>query len=502
MRRIFGYALLLLLSSQIAFTQTPVEKLDRYVEKTRKIWKVPGLSISVVKGDKIILSKGYGVRERGKPGRVDTKTLFGAMSTTKAMTAAALGMLVDEGKLKWNDKVTKHLPAFKVADPYVTKELRIRDLLTHNAGLGNADFLWAWTPGMPAEKVVSRMQYAKPAYSFRSGFVYQNIMYLVAGHVIEKISGKSWEEFVKTRLFVPLGMNDTFANYELSRGYKNRSLAHYEIDGKIAMIPEMSADEIAPAGAVWSTSDDIGKWVRFMLGNTTVDGRQLLKPVTHNELIKPQVIIPRKQFYPTASVTKPKWTTYGFGWFQHDYRGEMINFHTGSLPGRTAIIGLMVDKQVGVYIFGNVDHAEVRHALMYKAFDLFAFDDDSRDWSAEFLPLYQNLKEKGEKAQKTREDQRTRNTSPSLSEAEFAGKYHDVFYGDVEVRSNRGKLRLIMSPEVKADLNHWHFDTFEAVWDTKWWGKNLISFGLNPITRKVESITVSGVKFARESDSK
>ncbi len=488
---------LILTFCQLVLSQTNTQKFDEYVEKARKDWNVPGLSIAVVKDDKVVFSKGYGIRELGKNEPVDTKTLFGSMSTTKAMTVAALAMLVDEGKVKWTDKVIQHLPEFKVADPYVTKELTIRDLLTHNAGLGNADHLWAWTPSMPADEILSKMQYAEPAYSFRDGFVYQNIMYLAAGRVIERISGKSWATFIKERLFDPLGMKSTFPTYALSKGYKNRSIAHFEIDGKIQPISESLADQIGPAGSVWSNAEDISKWVSFMLGNTTVNGKQLLKPETYQEILKPHVIVPIADFYPTTAATKPNWTTYGFGWFQHDYRGEMVNFHTGSLAGRTAIIGLLTKKKVGVYVFGNVDHAEVRHALMYKVFDLFGFDDDSRDWSAELNTLYAGLKAEGEKAQKAVEALRQKNTKTSLPLSEYAGKYQHPFYGNIEIRNVNGKMRVIMSPEVQGDLNHWHYDTFEAAWDTKWMGKSLITFGLNPISRKVQTVNAGGVEFAR-----
>jgi CubicO group peptidase (beta-lactamase class C family) len=496
-KKLFVCFLVVLALSPFVFSQSTTQKLDKYVEKARKDWNVPGLSITVVKDDKVIFAKGYGIRELGKKDPVNTKTLFGAMSTTKAMTVAVLAMLVDEGKVNWDDKVIKHLPEFKVSDPYVTKEIKIRDLLTHNAGLGNADHLWGWTPSMPADQVVSKMQYAEPAYSFRDGFVYQNIMYLVAGRVIERVSGKSWEEFLKERLFDPLGMKNTYATYGLSNGYDNRSIAHFEFDGKIQPISESLADGIGPAGSVWSNADDIGKWVSFMLGNTTVNGKQLLKPETHREILKPHVIVPVKDFYPTTAVTKPNWTTYGLAWFQHDYRGEMVNFHTGSLAGRTAIIGLLADKKVGVYIFGNVDHAEVRHALMYKVFDLFAFDDDSRDWSAELFTLYAGLKEKAKKAAKSVEGLRKENTKPSLPMSDYTGRYHDRFYGDVEIKSVDGKMRIVMSPEMQGDVNHWHYDTFEVSWDTKWWGTSLIAFDLNPITRKVASIKFGGIEFAR-----
>src|SRR6185436_15526376 len=238
MKKLLLPILALLAFSQLVSAQNSVEVFDKYVDAARQEWNVPGLSIAVVQDGKVLLSKGYGIKELGKNEPVDAETPFGSMSTTKAMTAVTMGMLVDEGKVSWDDKVTKYLPDFRVADAYVTSELRIRDLFTHNAGMGNADFLWGWTPELSAAEIVKRMQYARPAYPFRGGYTYQNIMYAIAGQVIEKVSGMSWDRFVTERLFVPLGMKNTFPTYERSRAYQNRSKAHYDVDGKIIVIPE------------------------------------------------------------------------------------------------------------------------------------------------------------------------------------------------------------------------------------------------------------------------
>lgn len=499
MKKISLSVFISLLLAGILLAQNSVEILDKYVESSRKTWRVPGLSIVVVKDGSVVLSRGYGIRELGKDDKVDSETLFGAMSTTKAMTAAALGMLVDEGKVRWDDKVVKYLPYFRVGDPYVTSELKVRDLLTHNAGLGNADFLWIWTPELSSDSVVRRMQFAQPAYSFRGGFIYQNIMYLVAGQVIEKASGKPWEQFITERLFGPLGMRNTFPNYETSKFYQNRSTAHFDIKGKIQPIPENVADAIAPAGAVWSTSDDIGKWLNFMLGNTTVNGRELLKPATYAEILKPQVIVPLNGFYPTAKLTKPHWMTYGFGWFQHDYRGEMVQFHTGSLDGRTAIIGMIPDKKVGVYIFGNLDHAELRHALMYKVFDLFAFNDNSRDWSTEIKAMYDEIRTNGEKQADATKAKRVLNTLPSLPLSSYAGVYSDPFYGAITVEIIDGKLRLSVGKDSSAQLEHFQFDSFRAVWNKAWWGESFITFQLSPIGPAVTSLSLDGAVLNKET---
>ena len=489
--------LLCLVLVAAAIAQPSVDAFDRYAESARTTWNVPGMSIAIVQDGKVLLAKGYGVRELGKETPVDADTLFGAMSTTKAMTAVTMAMLVDEGKISWDDKVVKHLPDFRVADAYITAELRIRDLFTHNAGMGNADFLWSWTPELPSDEIVKRMQYARPAYPFRGGYTYQNIMYLVAGQVIEKVSGMPWEQFVATRLFGPLGMKNTFASYHASSGYQNRSLSHYVVDDKTIVIPENTADPVAPAGAVQSTANDIAKWIDFMLGNGTVDGKQLLKPVTKQMLLTPQIVVPPGEFYPTVALTKPHWTTYAMGWFQHDYRGEMVNFHTGSLAGRTAIVGLIPDKKFGIYIFGNTDHAEVRHALMYKAFDTFVFGDNGRDWSKEMKTLYDGLEAQGKKRADASKAKRAKDTKPSLPLAAYAGKYADPFYGEVEVTFVDGKLRMSVSKQRSAELEHWHYDTFQANWGQKWRGESLVSFTLNTVSGDVDAINLGGAQFRR-----
>ncbi len=497
MKKLYISFLLCLVLTAAAIAQPSVEAFDRYAEAARTTWNVPGMSIAIVQDGKVLLAKGYGVREIGKETPVDADTLFGAMSTTKAMTAVTMAMLVDEGKVSWDDKVVKHLPDFRVADAYITAELRIRDLFTHNAGMGNADFLWSRTPELPADEIVKRMQYARPAYPFRGGYTYQNIMYLVAGQVIEKVSGTPWEQFVATRLFAPLGMKNTYASYNASTPYQNRSSSHYVIDDKTTVIPEMTADPVAPAGSVQSTANDITKWVDFMLGNGTVDGKQLLKPGTKHMLLTPQIVVPPGDFYPTVVLTKPHWTTYGMGWFQHDYRGEMVNFHTGSLAGRTAIIGLIPDKKFGIYIFGNIDHAEVRHALMYKAFDTFVFGDNGRDWSKEMKTLFDGLEAQGKKRADASRSKRAKDTKPSLSLAAYAGKYADPFYGEVEVTFADGKLRMGVSKQRIAELEHWHYDTFQAKWGQKWRGESLVSFTLNSVTGEVDAINLGGAQFRR-----
>ncbi|HEY4206881.1 MAG TPA: serine hydrolase domain-containing protein, partial [Puia sp.] len=364
---------------------------DDEIRKAMVLWRTPGLSVVVVKDDEVVFRKGFGVVEAGKPGLFTSGTVGVCASTTKAMTAVCIAMLVDEGKLQWSDKLKDIFPEFSLYDPYVSSEMTVRDLLTHSAGLGNTDGLWEY--GYSREEIVRRLHLVPPAYTFRSSFIYQNCMYIVAGELIRKISGQRWEDFITHRLFEPLGMRHTYASYTLSAGEPSHEVPHYIIDDSVRSIPIVEYGSVGPAGGVWSCADDMDKWMRFMLDSARVDGRYLLRTGTWSELFKPQAFVPANEFYPTAKLTHPSWTTYGLGWFQEDYRGKMVQFHTGSLDGVVAIIGLIPSEHFGIYILGNLDHSEIRHALMYKAMDLWVWSDNSRDWSAECFALYKKIRD-------------------------------------------------------------------------------------------------------------
>ena len=459
-----------------AQSKTLIKKLkefDAYVESSRKQWDAVGLAVTVVKDGEVIFKKGYGVKELGKSEAVDNNTLFACASTTKAMTATCMGILVDEGKVAWSDPVIKYLPEFQLYDPYATRELTIRDLFLHNSGVGNTDFLWSLM-NISSEEVIERMRLVEPTYSLRSSFIYQNIFYLAAGQVIEKISGQSWEEFIKERIFTPLGMAHTVPTLGAIRN-TNKTMPHMNVDGKMRVIEDMSADAIGPAGSVWSSIEDISRWALCMIDSGKYAGGRLVKSETWKEMMKVQTIVPPDQFYPTAQLTKPNWMTYGMGWFQHDYKGRKVNFHTGSLSGSIAIHGQIPAERIAVYVFGNTDHVEVRHALMYKAFDLFALGGTT-DWSTDFLKLYTVLSKAGEAAQKENEKSRVANTKPSLPLTDYAGIYKDKLYGQFEVKAMGDKLEISINNIAKATLSHWHYDTFRGPFSKAWYGEATLQF--------------------------
>ena len=480
MKRASWFLAAAFLSAASAAAQTPPQdskaaELDSYVAQAVKDWHATGLAIAVVKDGRIVFEKGYGVREVNKPAPFDTTTLSAIASTTKAITAAAMGMLVDEGKVKWDDPVTKHLPSFQLYDPYVTREITIRDLLTHRAGLGNADYLWALSD-LPANEMINKLRLIKPAYSLRSSFIYQNVMYVTAGQVIAAASGMPWDQFVQTRIFNPIGMKNSYPLAKLVPANANAATPHFRYGGDtIVAIRRDMAQAIGPAGDIWSSVSDMSKWMLFLLDSARVNGKRLLKPETFAELFTPQVMVPPDEFYPTAQLTKPHWMTYGLGWFQHDYQGRMLDFHTGSLNGMIAIIGLVPDERFGVYILSNVDHVEVRHALMYKAIDLY-LGNPSRDWSKELRALYDARRSSGDSARAAGIARRIKGTKPSLALSKYAGVYEDPLLGRVSVSDRNGKLRLDAGAALEGDMEHWQYDQFRARYDDRWQGTDIITF--------------------------
>ena len=454
------------------------DELDQFIEKARVEWEVPGLAVAIVKDGKTLLSKGYGEQEIGSGKAVNSQTIFVNASTTKAMTAFAMALLVDQGKVDWDDKVVEHLPEFQLADPYATNELRVRDLFTHSAGLGNADFLWV-NNDLNQEEILYQMRYLEPSYPFRGGYTYQNIMYLAAGKLLEKVSGVSWDQFIKENIFQPLGMNRSFPYLRIAKKQENRSSPHQEINGEVQAIQDTDADAIGPAGSVWSCVEDMAKWMTFLLDGAKIGDKVFLKPSTFKELFEPQIIIPYERFYPSKQLTKPHWTTYAMGWFQHDYQGRFVSFHTGSLAGRVAILGLVPDEKLGVFVYGNLGGAELRHAIMYKTFDLFGAKDPNIDWSKALKEIYDKSDQDYDKRQNELLAKRVEGTKPSKSLEEYTGDYSDIYYGAVEVILKEDQLHLKWSSKTELKLEHWHYDIFRGHYAKAWYSPDFIQFKMN-----------------------
>jgi CubicO group peptidase (beta-lactamase class C family) len=357
--------------------QGPLQGLEAYVEQGMRVWEVPGLALAVVKDDSVVLARGFGTRTLGRDEPVDEHTSFAIASTTKAFTATAVALLVDEGKVRWDDPVSMHVPGFQLANG-LGAQLTVRDLLTHRTGLPTSDFLW-YASGSTTDDILHRMRFLRPFASPRSRYMYNNTAYMVAGQVVQSASGMPWGEFVRTRILQPLGMRETLTGFVGLDARGNVATPHLEIDGAIQPIRYLNFDNIGPAGSMNSSVHDVARWIRFQLADGEWEGRRLLSQTQHREMLSPQFVIPQAQYYPAAQLAKPNFTAYGLGWFMQDYRGRKLAMHTGSIDGMTALVAMVPEERLGLVVLINLDHAELRHALMYRIIDAY-LGGPERDW--------------------------------------------------------------------------------------------------------------------------
>ena len=471
------FLLVLLLAGPSARAQqAPLAGLDEYVNQSLKDWSVPGLAIAVIKDDRIVLAKGFGVRELGKPEPVDERTVFAIGSSSKAFTSAAIAMLVDDKKLKWDDPAAQFLPGFQLYDPYVTRELTVRDLLTHRVGLERGDQLWYATT-FDRGDILRRIRYLKPSSSMRSKFGYQNIMFLAAGQVVRSVSGQEWDDFVRERIFVPLGMKDTSTSIQTLPRSHDVATPHSKFDGQIVPIPYRNIDNIAPAGSINSNVLDMAQWVRLHLGNGTYEGKPLVSPGSVKEMSTPQTVIRLEgqmaRLYPEAH-----FLNYGLGWFLSDYRGRKLVEHGGSIDGMRALVAMIPEEKLGVVILTNLSGTILSIPLSYRIFDSY-LGAPARDWSAEMLKTMNALEEQARAAAAKVESERVSGTKPSLALDKYAGDYQSDMYGDATVGLDNGTLMLRRGRNFTGTLEHWHYDVFRVTWSDRQLGKQFVSFRLD-----------------------
>lgn len=441
-----------------------LKEIDEYAAKAGQDWRVPGFAMAIVKDDSVVFAKGFGVRELGKPTPVDAHTLFAIASNSKAFTSAALAILVDEGKIKWDDPVTKYLPWFQMYDPWVTREMMVRDLLCHRSGLATfgGDLLW-YGSTYSREEVVRRIRYLKPTSSFRTRYGYQNIMFLAAGLVVEAVSGKSWDDFIKERFFAPLGMTTSNTSVSAFKPTDNVATPHNGKDEKINVIHYVNVDGIGAAGAINSCVAEMAQWLRLQLGRGTYKGQKIFSAARAREMWTPQIMNfvseQSEKFNPTTH-----FSGYALGWGVRDYQGRKVMSHGGGLDGMISQVGLMPEENLGVVVLTNSETG-LSSFLVNKVFDVF-LGAPKRDWSGEALARQKDNQEAQKAAAKKIEDERVLNTKPSLALAQYAGTYGGSMYGDAKVTEEDGRLvvRLLPSPMFVGDLEHWHFDTFRLKW--------------------------------------
>ncbi|HEX8249549.1 MAG TPA: serine hydrolase, partial [Pyrinomonadaceae bacterium] len=408
-------------------------------------------------------------------------------SATKAFTAAALGILAGEGKLKIDDNVTKYLTEFQLYDPFVTKEITIRDLLAHKTNLGDSDILRFGD--YDREEILRRVRFLKPAGSFRSQFNYNNQMYLAAGQIIPALTQKSWDLFLKERIFSPLGMTSTNTTVKGLENNPNAARPHAKVSGRVQSIQYLNVDNSAPSGAINSNVTDMAQWLRLQLGKGSFNGKQILNPAFVAEMHSPQIVVPYKILENKIS-GEPQFLTYGLGWYVQDYRGKKVVQHGGRNPGMTTQVGFMPDENLGVVILTNMDSVPTRAALMLRVFDAF-LGGESKDRNAELLAIFKAGEQRQEMLQKQIDAKLAQAPKPPLDLAEYTGIYEEAMLGSVRILEENGKLVLRYSSEMSGDLSHLGNNNFIAIWRNSVYAPAQVVFTVNA-AGKVEEMKLMG----------
>lgn len=477
----------------------PPEGFEARVDKLLQQVGSPGLSIAIVDEGQTVLAKGWGVRRLGAPEKVDADTLFMTGSTGKAFTTAALATLVDAGKLSWDDKVTDRLPGFQMYDPWVTRELTVRDLLVHRSGLGlgQGDLLFVPRSNIPRVEAVRRLRYLKPATSFRSGYAYDNILYMVAGQLIEAVSGQTWEDYVREHVFAPAGMTSSTTDgrrFEIP----NRAQPHARMNGGLRGAGDQEVlderDELAPsaapAGGLAISANDMSKWLKLQLAHGALPGGQrLFSEAQSKAMWRPEVILPAERTPPGMEATRSNFQAYALGWQVQDYRGTQIIWHGGAVFGFKAAVVLIPERNVGFSIELNSEDGELVRGLMYELLDHY-LDMKPEPWSEKYI-AYKKQLVAGALKSLSGAQAKPAAVGPSLPRGRYAGVYNDPWYGDVAVLEGPDGLRIDFksTPRMAGKLEHWQYDTFITRFDDKTLEPAYVTFGLDA-DGKVERVTM------------
>lgn len=454
----------------LAFLATPAaaqlpKGFDSYVTTAMREFQVPGLAIAVVKDGKVVLERGYGVRTLGQPAPVDAHTLFAIASNSKAFTATLLGQLVDSGRVQWDGPVVSYLPDFQLWDPWVTRQIQVRDLLSHRSGLGlgGGDLLWMYSTNT-ADDVIRQIRWLRPNTSFRTTFNYQNIMFLAAGQVVERLTGKPWGQDIKQRIFDPLGMTESNTSVTQLRPGMDYASPHSMVNGKLTVVPYDTVDNLAPAGGINSSVHDMARWVMAQLDSGRVGDRHLWSASVTKALWAPVTNITIGDYPPALAELRPNFYAYGLGFFLRDYRGHKMVWHTGGLSGMTSQVTLIPDQRLGVVILTNQE-TPIYAALTMRILDAY-LGGIRTDWVAAYKAQGDQGNARVDAEMRRADSLRARDVGPSLPLARYVGKYADPMLGTATISMEGGHLvmRLPDHPLFVGDLSHWQYDTFKCTW--------------------------------------
>lgn len=454
----------------------PPDGFEARAESLRQRIGVPGLAIAIVEDGKTTLARGFGVRQLGSAAAVDGDTLFPTGSTGKAITVAALATLVDAGKINWDDKVTQHLPGFQMYDPWVTREITIRDLLTHRSGLGlgAGDLLFVPRTNLSRAETVRRVRHLKPSTSFRSTYAYSNLMYVVAGQLIETVSGQTWEDYTREHVLRPAGMTVSTTHNVDNFSTENRAFPHARMNGGLRGAGDQSRlderDDLgrnaAPAGGIASSANDLAAWLQTLLGGgATPQGKRVFSTATHAEMWTPAMPMPGGPMPPELKLLESKLSSYGLGWDLMDYRGARMIWHGGAVFGFGTAVVLLPEQNVGFAIAINSEDGELVRGLMYELADHY-LGKPKEDWPATFQTYKTKKVKQGLEALKASQSTPAP-SKPSVAPANLVGAYADPWYGKIEITQARSGLRVdfTSTPRMAGPLEHYRYNTWIARFD-------------------------------------
>ncbi len=438
-------------------------------------WNVPGLALVMVRNEEV-LTKGYGIREMNKLEKVDEHTLFAIGSNTKSFTATAMGLLVQDGKVSWDDPVTQYLPDFKMYDQHTTALITIRDLLCHRAGLGTWAGDMLLSSKYSTEDIVRRIRYIPPEYGFRAGYGYCNLLFITAGYIIEKVSGISWDDFISQRIFEPLGMTDSVTNARYFGDRTNIARPHEDIKGKLQLVRQSEEMHVGAAGTICASAADIARWLQMQLGDGCIDGKQIVDPGIIAETRTPHTNIPlramERKLFPSRH-----FSAYGLGWFLNDSHGRLTVRHTGGVNGMLSITLLIPEEKIGIAVLTNklpnAAYVIIPHYLNELLLGL-----PPQDWIGIYTDLEQKEKERVERVKVQHEDSRAKDTHPSLGLEKYTGEYESAILGGATLRVEGAgfHIQLEAHETISGTLEHWHYDTFLCKWDDPVLGESLVPF--------------------------
>jgi CubicO group peptidase (beta-lactamase class C family) len=443
-------------------------QIDRIVARSMAEFQVPGIAVGIVKDGKLVFAKGYGVRELGKPGKIDADTIFAIGSNTKAFTTAALAILVDEGKLKWDDRVIDYLPDFRMYDPYVTREFTVRDLLTHRSGLGlgAGDLMFVPETDFTRRDVMRALRHLKPVTSFRSQFAYDNLLYVMAGEVVAAVSGSTWEDFVSERVLQPLGMSGCAVSAGRLPATTNVAAPHSMVEGKLQKVAPLDVTLVGPAGGIQCSITGMSKWLAVQLARGQLPGgKTLFSADQSEEMWTPQT--PLAAQGKRAELTRTHFVSYGLGWGLEDFDGYKHIAHDGGVLGMVTHVSLMPELELGVLVFTNQQDGMALSAISLPILEAYA-GVTPHDWVA----LSKAAKDK--QAQAAAAHAKAAAPAPAegvdkLDLAPYAGTYEDPWRGPVSIVKEGGGLRLTFSHTkgLTGPMTPLRPDVFVVHWDDR-----------------------------------